>query len=321
MKKIIALLSALCLCLRLLSACGGNADVKDSSQPESPSQSAPSENPDVTPEEPSADPSEIPEAPTQEPSENPETPSEAPSAEPSAILAEPEEPQFTLDQSDFTLFNPNDSWTLTYTADPVYKERPVFTSSDESVATVDENGVVTAIGPGKAVITATYGESGKASCIVRCRWKESEPTESDVPADATVSGVDLSTFADTLFGKYEFSNSMILADAEVTEAFYAGLSAVDGNQLLVYVPQMSMNMGELVLVEVREGADVDAIKAILQARIDYMAGDGTGPGGAWYPEATDTWMYNSRVVSSGNYVMMVVHDNCDDIVSDFNALF
>lgn len=316
MKKIIALLSALCLCMGLLSACGGNADVKDSSQPESPSQSAPAETPEGT-DTPDADPSEP--VPSEEPSptEAPEAPAEEPSADPSMAPTEPEKPQFTLDQSDFTLFSSGSTWQLTYTG---ADETPVFVSSDESVVVVDETGIVTGIAPGKAVITATCGESS-ASCIVRCRWKESEPVESDVPADTTVSGVDLSAFAETLFSKYEFSNSMTLADAEVTEAFYAGLSAADGNQLLVYVPQMSMNMGELVLVEVRESGDVESIKAILQARIDYMAGDGTGPGGAWYPEATDTWMYNSRVVSSGNYVMMVVNDSCDDIVSDFNALF
>ena len=44
-------------------------------------------------------------------------------------------------------------------------------------------------------------------------------------------------------------------------------------------------------------------------------------GGAWYPEPTRIWTENSRVVSNGNYVMMVVHENCDAIVDAFNALF
>ncbi|MCI8808382.1 MAG: hypothetical protein HFF21_09675, partial [Oscillospiraceae bacterium] len=52
-----------------------------------------------------------------------------------------------------------------------------------------------------------------------------------------------------------------------------------------------------------------------------MVGDGNGPGGAWYPGPTEQWQNNSRVVSNGNYVMMVVHENCDDIVAAFNALF
>ena len=52
-----------------------------------------------------------------------------------------------------------------------------------------------------------------------------------------------------------------------------------------------------------------------------MVGDGNGPGGAQYPMAMDQWENNSRIVSNGNYVMMIVHENCDDIVNEFNALF
>ena len=52
-----------------------------------------------------------------------------------------------------------------------------------------------------------------------------------------------------------------------------------------------------------------------------MVGDGNGPGGAWYPEPTRVWDECSRIVSNGNYVMLVVSEQCDDIVADFNALF
>ncbi len=69
------------------------------------------------------------------------------------------------------------------------------------------------------------------------------------------------------------------ADQELMEIFYPGLSAVSSQQMLVYVNQMSMNMGELALIEVTDSKDVDGVKAILQARIDGMIN-----GGAWYPE-------------------------------------
>lgn len=313
MKKTIALLALLCLCL--LSACGGSADAGNAGQPQSPSQPV-AESPEMseTPsEEPSADPDETPEAPSEEPSASPDEIPEASAA--------PEADQFALDQSDFTLFSAGSTWQLTYTADPVYKERPVFASSDERVVTVDENGVVTAVAPGKAVITATYGKTGEASCIVRCRWEENSGKENETAGAQPAEGTDLTAFAAGLLARYDCFDSHILADAEMTEAFYAGLSAADAKQLLVYVPQLSMNMGELVLVEVRESGDVAAVKAILQARIDYMAGDGESQGGAWYPMAMECWANESRVVSSGNYVMMVVGESCDDIVSDFNALF
>ena len=99
------------------------------------------------------------------------------------------------------------------------------------------------------------------------------------------------------------------------------MSAIDTQQCLVYITMLSMNNGEFGLVQVKDSADVDTVKAIFQARIDYMVGDGEGPGGAWYPGPTEQWTNNSRVVSNGNYVMMVVHENCDDIVAAFNALF
>ena len=54
---------------------------------------------------------------------------------------------------------------------------------------------------------------------------------------------------------------------------------------------------------------------------DYMAGDDNNPGAAWYPEPIRMWKEDSRIVSNGNYVMLVVSGDCDSIVQDFNALF
>ena len=111
------------------------------------------------------------------------------------------------------------------------------------------------------------------------------------------------------------------ADSTIMDNNYAGLSAIAMEQTEVYINFMSMNNGEIALVQVKDAGDVDKVKAIFQARIDYMVGDGNGPGGAWYPEPTQIWEENSRVVSNGNYVMMVVGNDCDAIVNDFNALF
>lgn len=79
--------------------------------------------------------------------------------------------------------------------------------------------------------------------------------------------------------------------------------------------------GDVVLVQVKDSKDVDAVKAILQARIQYMVGDGNGPGGAWYPEPTEMWENNSRIVTHGNYVMMVADFECDNIVNASTPCF
>ena len=99
------------------------------------------------------------------------------------------------------------------------------------------------------------------------------------------------------------------------------MSNIDAEQMQVYYCPMSMNNGEFGLVQVKDSKDVDAVMDIFQTRVDYMVGDGSGPGGAQYPMAMDQWENNSRIVSSGNYVMMIIHENCDEIVEAFNAQF
>ena len=54
----------------------------------------------------------------------------------------------------------DDTYTINATTDPIILKYLAlnFTSSDESVATVDENGTVTAVGQGTAIITVTVGK-------------------------------------------------------------------------------------------------------------------------------------------------------------------
>ena len=231
-------------------------------------------------------------------------------------------PVLTLSKIDFTLKSAGASWKLTVSGGDA--DQIQFTSSDESVATVAQDGTVTAVAPGTATITAASGGL-TAQCIVRCRWTESTPDGSDSSSagDGTSESksVDLTGFYSTIAGKYDMSR-LEPVDATVQETFYPELMQVNTDQRLVYMCAMSpAPIGDLVLVEVADAKDVDTVKNLLQARIGYMVGDGTRPGGAWYPEPTDMWENESRVVSNGNYVMLVVCEDCDSIVSDFNALF
>ena len=59
----------------------------------------------------------------------------------------------------------------------------------------------------------------------------------------------------------------------------------------------------------------------MNARISYQGGRRHLSRGAWYPETMDQWENNSRVVSVGNSVMLVVMDNADEIVTEFENLF
>lgn len=238
--------------------------------------------------------------------------------------------KLTLNRTNIELNKAGATFKLRYTVDPdIYDGLAVFTSSDAKVATVDESGTVKAVAPGKATITVKY-DSATATASVNCNWKEeADKPETSKPADDKPSGgetskpaeppaptnVDLSAFYSTITGKYEFA-MLELADDEILNNFYAGMTGISTEQRLIYICGMTMNNGEIGLVQVKDSKDVDAVKAIFQARIDAQAA-----GGAWYPQAVDSWTNNARVVSNGNYVMMVVHENCDDIVKEFNALF
>lgn len=316
--------AALACALILLSACGGGNGSSSSGSSASSSSSSSS----VSSSSGSADSSEdslvLPD------SSNPD-PSQTPNASlPDGSADETQEPvaqtSLSLSKSDFTLFSAGATWQLKAKAEPAGGEQ-TWTSSNEKVATVDEKGLVTAVGAGSAVITVT-DESTKlsASCTVRVRIEEQKPesggssSSSDSSSGSSSSSsqssnVDLTAFADQVMGDYEFG-MLSLADTSTMDSLYSGLSGVSTQQCLVYCTMMTMNNGEFVLVQVTDSKDVSTVKGILQARIDQMVN-----GGAWYPEPTEQWKNNSRVVSNGNYVMMVVHESCDDIVSAFNNLF
>ena len=204
-----------------------------------------------------------------------------------------------------------------------------FKSGNPDVATVDENGKVVAVKPGNTKITVTAGDQ-TATCVVACKWEESKPSTGGgsssgsgssssgggtTTPDPEPSKVDLAAFCTTVTTNYSLPH-LSLADSTMLDNYYAGLSSVATEQSQVYINMMSMNIGELAVVQVKDSKDVATVKAIFQARIDSMVN-----GGAWYPEPTRIWTEQSRVVSNGNYVMMVVGEDCDSIVKDFNALF
>ena len=97
---------------------------------------------------------------------------------------------------------------------------------------------------------------------------------------------------------------------------YPGLADVNTKQRLVYVSMMSFSASEAVLVQVSDAADVDAVKNILQARIDAQLN-----GAMLYPMVAEAWENSARIVSNGTYVMLIVGEDCDAIVDEFNALF
>ena len=247
----------------------------------------------------------------------------------------------TLNKEKVTLNKAGAQFQLQYSSGP---ELPTFSSSDEKVAKVDAKGTITAVGPGTATITAVYKDA-TATCTVTCSWKEetepetkpdtSKPSGGSSSSSGSSSGsgsssaskVDLQKFyneivgTDDTEGKYQFS-FMMEADDDMLTTFFAGLDGLTLSQQIIFLCGMNPSPhGDFALVQVSDPKNVETVKAIFQARIDYMVGDGNGPGGAFYPMEQTMWEENARMVSNGDCVMLIVHPDCDSIVNDFNALF
>ncbi len=147
-------------------------------------------------------------------------------------------------------------------------------------------------------------------------------TPPDDSQDAPASKIDIAAFYEKLAASENWPAMSAFDDNAVLDSIYPGLSEIKTNQRSVYMTMMSVAVGELVLVEVTDSADVQKVMDILQARVDYQVGDDTNPGGAWYPASIEGWKNGSRIVSNGNYVMMIVKtEGADDVVTAFNALF
>lgn len=119
----------------------------------------------------------------------------------------------TLDKTEVS-FKANETVTLTPTILPATTTNTVvvWTTTDEKVAIVDAEGVVTAIGVGEATITATTtdGSNLSASCAVTVL-----PTPGDVNNDAVINVTDVMTVASYILGRTV--DVFILEAADITE--------------------------------------------------------------------------------------------------------
>ena len=150
---------------------------------------------------------------------------------------------------------------------------------------------------------------------------EQQPPVQQAPVEApSESSVDLTAFYDSLAADSNWP-AMTAIEGEVQDTFYAGLSDISTQQCSVHTAMISAVVAEVALVEVTDEADVQKVKDIFQARIDYQVGDDENPGAAMYPASIEGWKNNSRIVSNGKYVMLVVYEGADDVVTAFNALF
>ena len=87
---------------------------------------------------------------------------------------------------------------------------------------------------------------------------------------------------------------------DLIDSFYPGLDEVELSQQVFYMPPIVTHPCEIVLVEVKNSEDVQAVADIFQARIDLGADNKA------YPESAAGWQQFAQVQQSGNFVGMIV---------------
>ena len=82
-------------------------------------------------------------------------------------------------------------------------------------------------------------------------------------------------------------------DINYLNIFYPGLADIELKQLYAGVAPVTNAPFEIILVEVADEADVQAVREIFQGRVDRESGDST------YPENAEAWINNCRITSRG----------------------
>ena len=130
--------------------------------------------------------------------------------------------------------------------------------------------------------------------LVGCGGKNKGP-EPDTPVSSfydAILAAQPEGAEDLIF--FEESNPALI------NSFYPGLDGIELSQQAFYMPPIATHPCEIVLVEVKDAANVQAVVDIFQARIDLGA-DNTA-----YPESAAGWQLYAQVQSSGNFVCMIV---------------
>ena len=253
-----------------------------------------------------------------------------------------EQPTLTLNKTELTMEAPEATYQLKADVTGT-EEEVVWTSSDENVVVVFEDGTINAVAPGTATITATVGELS-AQCVITCDWvieeepsteeqepttdepttdepstEEQEPSTEEPTTEPSTSSVDLAAFYETIITSVSEENRpfMMELDAETAEMIYPGMGAITTNQKVLYMPGMSAVACEISMVECANAADVETVKTIFQTRINTQI-----EGGAWYPETIEGWKNNSKIVVKDNFVcLFVIPEGMMDAASEFEKLF
>ena len=195
-----------------------------------------------------------------------------------------------------------DDATLTLYAEPeeVDVSAAVWTSSDESIATVDEEGTVTAVAEGEATVTATLG-GVEAVCEVTVSDKAAGGA-SGGGASASSSGSGSSAPAATSYGAIPFSLAAGTQEwwhiDSTDDAYWATLENINAYRAAVGVAPLSVDSG---LSQIAYTRTLDMVRAGTMSHDGYQTPEIIAQNYNSAQSVVDAW-----AASPGHYAAMTV---------------
>ena len=193
-----------------------------------------------------------------------------------------------------------DDATLTLYAEPeeVDVSAAVWTSSDESIATVDEEGTVTAVAEGEATVTATLG-GVEAVCEVTVSDKAAGGA-SGGGASASSSGSGSSAPAATSYGAIPFSLAAGTQEwwhiDSTDDAYWATLENINAYRAAVGVAPLSVDSG---LSQIAYTRTLDMVRAGTMSHDGYQTPEIIAQNYNSAQSVVDAW-----AASPGHYAAM-----------------
>ena len=121
---------------------------------------------------------------------------------------------------------------------------------------------------------------------------------------APESGTPLHLFYDAVLAAQPAGAEELIffeeSDPALIDSFYPGLDEIALEQSVFYMPPIATHPCEIVLAEVKDTEQVQAVADIFRARIALGADNTT------YPESAAGWQLYAQVQRSGNFVCMIV---------------
>lgn len=133
----------------------------------------------------------------------------------------------------------------------------------------------------------------------------------------TESGADLQAIYDKIIAAQDNSDDIIMfpeSSDDIINGFYPGLTELNLTQKLLYMPPVTGNACEILLIEAADSENADKAEEIMKARVKMGADDTT------YPDVAEVWQAHAMVQRSGNLLCMIALPMSCNVPDDVFAL-